>query len=112
MSKYVRNEEGAVHSVTDEHFEDVLHETTDSGRRYLLHGWTEISEAEARASHPQLFGKPDPTITYTSKELKEVRDRQAWDRELAEEEAAFVAAQSAAEEPAPPAEPPAEPAKK
>lgn len=85
MTKYIKNEEGAVHSVTDEHFENVLHETSEGGRRYLKYGWSEIKLSEAKKLAPQLFGKPDPSITYTSKELKEVRDRQEWDRELAAE---------------------------
>jgi hypothetical protein len=88
VTKYVKNELGAVHSVTDEHFENVLHETTPSGGSYLLHGWTEIKLAEAKKLAPELFGKPDAAIVYTSKELKEVRDRQEWERELAAEGAA------------------------
>lgn len=87
MTKYVKNELGAVHSVTDEHFENVLHETTPSGGKYLLHGWAEIKLAEAKKLAPELFGKPDAAIVYTSKELKEVRDRQEWERELAAEDA-------------------------
>lgn len=85
MTKYVKNEEGAVHSVTDEHFDKVLHETTAAGRSFLLPGWSEVSEKEARKAHPQLFGKPDPAIVYTSKELKEVRERREWERELADD---------------------------
>jgi predicted deacetylase len=86
VTKYIKNEAGAVHSVTDEHFETVLHEETDSGRKYLLHGFEEIDAAEAKKLAPHLFGKPDPAIVYTSKELKEVRDRQEWERELAADE--------------------------
>lgn len=69
MTKYIRNEEGGVTSVTDEHFENVLQETSESGRRYLRHGWSEITEEEARKAHPQLFGAPDPQVTYTPQEL-------------------------------------------
>lgn len=87
MTKYVKNEAGAVHSVTDEHFDNVLHETTESGNKYLLHGWTEIKPAEAKKLAPQLFGVPDPRIVMTSKELKEVRDRRAFEAEIAAEEA-------------------------
>lgn len=76
MTKYVRNEEGGVHSVSEEHFENVLHETTAAGRSYLLPGWEEISEAEARESHPQLFGVPDPQITFTDDELAREASRQ------------------------------------
>lgn len=99
MTKYVKNEKGAVHSVTDEHFETVLHEESDSGIRYLLHGWTEIKQAEAKKLAPHLFGKPDPAIVYTSKELKEVRDRQEWDRELAAEENGEESAEESTETP-------------
>lgn len=83
MTKYVKNELGVIHSVTDDHFDTVLHETTDSGGKYLLHGWSEVKEAEAKKEAPHLFGKPDPAVVYTSKELKEVRDRQQWEKELA-----------------------------
>lgn len=92
MTKYVKNEKGAVHSVTDDHFENVLHETSDSGNRYLLHGWTEIKAAEAKKLAPQLFGAPDRSIVMTSKEIKEVRERRAFEAELAAEEAAEMAA--------------------
>lgn len=87
MTKYVKNEEGGVHSVTDEHFEKVLQESTPSGNKYLLHGWTEIKESEARKHAPQLFGTPDPRVVMTSKEIKEVRDRRAFEAEIAAEEA-------------------------
>jgi hypothetical protein len=66
---YVRNEEGAVHSVTREHYEKYLVQRTNAGRTFPLPGWTEITEAEAKKNHPQLFGKPDPTIVYTDEEL-------------------------------------------
>ena len=83
MTKYIVNEEGGVQSVTDEHFEDVLHEPSeDSGRRYLKHGWKEISESEARALHPQLFGKADPQITYSAKELNDQLQRQRNEAEV------------------------------
>ena len=88
MTKYVKNEEGAIHSVTDEHFEKYLHETTPAGNRFMLPGWSEVKEADAKKAHPQLFGKPDPQVVYTSKELKEVKERLAWDAEIAADEAA------------------------
>lgn len=97
--KYVQNEAGAVHSVTDEHFDTVLHEETSSGNKYLLHGWKELKPAEAKKLAPHLFGKPDPAIVYTSKELKEVRDRQEWDRELAAEENGEESAEESTETP-------------
>lgn len=67
--RYVRNEEGAVQSVTEEHFQERLHETTNAGRRFLLPGWVELNEDEAREAHPQLFGAADPKITFTDDEL-------------------------------------------
>lgn len=87
MTKYVQNEAGGVQSVTDEHFENVLHETTPSGGKYLLHGWKELKPAEAKKLAPQLFGTPDPRVVMTSKEIKEVRDRRAFEAEIAAEEA-------------------------
>ena len=86
MTRYIRNEEGGVHSVTEEHFQERLHETTPAGNRYMLPGWSEISEAQAKKAHPQLFGAPDPGVVYTSKELKEVRDRLEWEKQLAAEQ--------------------------
>ena len=84
MTKYIRNEDGGVASVTDEHFENVLHETSEGGRRYLKHGFSEISETEARKAHPQLFGAPDPQISYTQKELAEAVQRKQMLDELHE----------------------------
>ncbi|MCU1598537.1 MAG: hypothetical protein JWQ47_2276 [Glaciihabitans sp.] len=75
MTRYVKNEEGGIHSVTDEHFENVLHETTAAGNTFILPGWSEISEAEARKAHPQLFGRPDPSVTYTVDELHQQVER-------------------------------------
>ncbi|MET4702773.1 hypothetical protein [Frigoribacterium sp. UYMn621] len=75
MTKYVKNEEGGIHSVTDEHFETVLHETTAAGRSFLLPGWSEISEADAREGHPQLFGKEDLQVSYTTDELHRALER-------------------------------------
>lgn len=87
---YVRNEIGAIHSVDEDHFNDVLHETTRNGTRYLKTGWAEISEDEARAGNPQLFGHPDPDIVrgMTSAEIKEARERRAFEQQLAAELAA------------------------
>ena len=87
MTHYVKNEEGAIHSVTDEHFDKYLHETTAAGNSFMLPGWSEVKEADAKEANPQLFGKPDPQVVYTSKELKEVKERREWDAELAADEA-------------------------
>lgn len=67
---WVRNENGGVHDVTREFADLNLYETTNSGNRFLLPGWSFISEDEAHAGNPQLFGVPDPTITYTEVELR------------------------------------------
>jgi hypothetical protein len=76
MTKYVRNEHGGIHSVTDEHFENVLLSEKSAGGQYFLQlGWTEITEEEARREHPHLFGKPDPQITYNQAELNAQLER-------------------------------------
>lgn len=82
MTKYVRNEEGGVHSVTDEHFEKVLHTTTKAGNTFLLPGWTEITEAEAKKAHPQLFGVPDPNVYLSDEEAARAATREKALREL------------------------------
>ncbi len=69
MTRYVRNEEGVIQSVTDEHFEQRLHTRTNAGRSFLLPGWAEVDEKTAQKEHPQLFGKPDPQVTFTDDEL-------------------------------------------
>jgi hypothetical protein len=69
MTKYIKNELGAVHSVTEEHVEKYMTAYSENGRPYLNHGLVEITEEEARALHPQLFGAPDPRVTYTDDEL-------------------------------------------
>jgi hypothetical protein len=66
---YVKNEEGAVQSVTQEHFDKYLTTTTNAGRTFILPGWEIIKEAEAKKAHPQLFGEPDPDVYLSDDEL-------------------------------------------
>lgn len=67
---YVRNERGAVQSVTREHFDTYLTQVSqDTGLRYPLPGWEVVDEEEAREENPQLFGAHDPRISYTAAEL-------------------------------------------
>jgi hypothetical protein len=42
MSKYIKNEDGGIHSVDDDFA--------------LPKGWAEVSEDDARSAHPALFG--------------------------------------------------------
>lgn len=92
---YVKNDNGNVHSVDGEHFDLYCHAEGRGGRRFLKPGWSEITEAEARAEHPQLFGARDRKIIRTAKELKEIKERRELEREIAgwdEEDAAIDAA--------------------
>lgn len=69
MTKYIKNERGAVHSVDDEHFDIYLTTRTNDGGRFVIPGVTEITEDEARTLNPQLFGAPDPQVSFTDDEL-------------------------------------------
>lgn len=74
---YVKNERGAVQSVTRDHYEHYLTQrSTDTGKDYPLPGWEKITEAEAKKANPQLFGKPDPNIVFTDEELIRHYNRQ------------------------------------
>jgi hypothetical protein len=66
---YLRNEEGGVHSVDQEHYDKYLTTTTNAGNTYILPGWEVISEAAAKKAHPQLFGEPDPQVYLSDDEL-------------------------------------------
>lgn len=46
MAQYIRNESGTVHSVADD--------------ADILDGWDTVTEAEARAENPALFGDTTP----------------------------------------------------
>lgn len=102
---YVANENGDVHSVDHEHYELYCH-TEVRGRRYLKAGWRDLTEAEARAANPQLFGARDRSIIRTAKELKEIKERRALEAELLDEDEfeaeALEAAESGEPEPADP----------
>ena len=66
---YVRNEEGGIHSVDQEHYDKYLTTRTNAGNTYILPGWAVISKEEAKAAHPQLFGEPDPAVYLSDDEL-------------------------------------------
>lgn len=82
---YVRNENGFIHSVDDEHFENVLHFTSPTGRRHMLSGWSEVDEKTARKEEPTLFGAPDPNVRMTAAEIQDARQRRQWEQEIAAE---------------------------
>lgn len=97
MTVYIENEKGGVHSVTDEHYNTYLTTTTNDGGTFPIPGITVLTEKEARARNPQLFGHPDPAITFTPAELVAQATYQkqlAEFREAAEANAAAVDAQS------------------
>lgn len=74
--RYIESETGGVHSVTEEHFNKYLMtEPNNNGKSYLLPGFQEITEAQAKKKHPQLFGEPDPQIVYTDEELVRAAQR-------------------------------------
>lgn len=90
MAVYVRNAFGVVHSATEADYEKYLTQRSDNGQLYPLPGWTVLTEAEAREASPQLFGAPDPNVVPNLEEMKLMRERLAFQREL-EAEAAAVA---------------------
>lgn len=59
MTRFVRNPDGAVHSVPDA-FEFPTGEPSAKGERATIRGWEDVTEAEAS---PQLLGsEPDPEV--------------------------------------------------
>ena len=72
---YLRNEEGGIHSVDQEHYDKYLTQTTNAGNTYILPGWEIIKEADAKKAHPQLFGEPDPEVYLSDDELVRVATR-------------------------------------
>jgi hypothetical protein len=72
---YVRNEEGGVHSVDQEHYDKYLTQGTNAGNTYILPGWEVIKEADAKKAHPQLFGEPDPQVYLSDDELIKAAQR-------------------------------------
>lgn len=71
MSVYIKHAgSGAVHSVTEEHYNTYLTEPSKvDGSRYPLPGVSVITEDEAREANPQLFGAWDPQVVFTPAEL-------------------------------------------
>jgi hypothetical protein len=90
LAIYIRNAFGVVHSVDEYTYGEYLTQRADNGQVYPLPGWAVISEDEARAAHPQLFGAPDPNVVPNLTEIKLERERLALRREI-EAEAAAVA---------------------
>ena len=86
-TKYIENEAGGVTAVTLEHFEAYLQETTNAGRTYLLHGYKELTAAEAKKRNPQLFSVPDPRVVLTDDELVRAANRKKLLAEIHAEQA-------------------------
>ena len=82
---YVRNEEGGVHSVDQEHYDKYLTQTTNAGNTYILPGWEVIKEADAKKAHPQLFGETDPQVYLSDDELVKAAQRKKLLAELRNE---------------------------
>lgn len=72
---YVRNEEGSVHSVTREHYNKYLTQTTNAGNTFILPGWSKVSAVEAKKADPQLFGADDPNVYLSDDELIKAAQR-------------------------------------
>jgi hypothetical protein len=71
MTKYLRHKDGAVHSFTDEQFEENYQISGNGwkgaglpGPKTLDPDWTELTEDEAREANPQLFGAVDPAVAF------------------------------------------------
>lgn len=75
MTKYIKNEEGGIHSVTDEHYDKYLTTVTAAGNTFMLPGYEVVTEKQAKAANPQLFGAADPQITFTDDELVRAAQR-------------------------------------
>jgi hypothetical protein len=58
MTRFVRNPDGAVHSVPDD-FEFPTGEPSPMGETAPVPGWENVTDAEAS---PQLLGEPDPAV--------------------------------------------------
>lgn len=65
---YIRNGEGGVQAVTQEHYDKYL-TVQESGRTYPRPGFTVLTPEEAEKERPQLFGAPDTRVVMTSEEL-------------------------------------------
>lgn len=71
MTVYIKHAgSGAVHSVTEEHYNTYLTEPSKiDGARYPLPGITVLDESQAEQENPQLFGAWDPQVVFTPAEL-------------------------------------------
>lgn len=67
--KYIKNAEGGVQAVDDEHYDQYLTVTDDAGNTQLKPGYEELKQKDAEKLNPQLFGTADPNIVYSAKEL-------------------------------------------
>jgi hypothetical protein len=83
MAVYIRNRNGGIQSVEEDFLEDRIKEDAEGrvgpafpGPKYLPHGWTEITEEEAREELPILFGAHDERVQHNSRELKEMVERE------------------------------------
>jgi hypothetical protein len=84
-TKYVRNIDGGMHSIEEDFLEERIMEDRNGrsgpnvpGPKFLPHGWSEITEEEALAESPQLFGAHDPRVIFNAKELQEMSERAKW----------------------------------
>ena len=86
--KYIQNAAGGVLAVTDEHATKYLTVHDDAGNEQPKLGYKFLTEKQAQAANPQLFGLADPQVTYTPAEI-------VARRKYAEDLAAFKAADAA-----------------
>jgi hypothetical protein len=77
--KYVRNPSGEVHSVTKEHYDEVISLTLPNGRTVLQPGWEDVDEATAKQEQPQLFGALDPNVRMNYQERQDVISREKFE---------------------------------
>lgn len=87
--KYIQNAAGGVLAVTDEHATQYLTVHDDAGNEQPKPGYKFLTEKQAKADNPQLFGLADPQVIFTPAEL-------VARRKYAEDLAAFKAADAAA----------------
>ncbi|WFR84657.1 hypothetical protein [Arthrobacter sp. Y-9] len=92
---YFKNPAGGVNSCTREHWNHYL-TVLEEGVRYPKHGFTELTEDEAREAHPQLLGAPDLSVVYRPDELTRLIDRERSEQRLLELSEQNMAARRAA----------------
>ena len=104
MAKYIRNPGGQVHSIDDEQYDLMLESDGETGKRYLPHGYEDVTEAKAKAAHPQLFGEKDPQVEAARVHLADpnagtsAADVEARVNELVEQRVAEAVAKALAEQ--------------